>query len=92
LNTKQFIIIIGVVVAGIAAGLGVYVYTNQLNIEAQNSISYTEQCMARVQSFVLMAQDAFHSGKLTYEQWRAIFDPEAEQLNRECPSEMREFP
>ena len=67
MNTKSLILTIGVAVAAIAAGLGVYVYTNQQNIEAQNRISQAEQCTARVQSFAQRAQDAINSGQYTYE-------------------------
>jgi hypothetical protein len=85
MDRKQFIIIIVVAVAAIAAGLAVYTYTNQQIIQAQYNISQAEQCTARVQSLLQRAQDALISGRYTYEQWRDMFNPEVEQLNRECP-------
>jgi sensor domain CHASE-containing protein len=85
MDRKQFIIIIVVAVAAIAAGLAVYTYTNQHIIQAQYNISQAEQCTARVQSLLQRAQDALISGRYTYEQWRDMFNPEVEQLNRECP-------
>jgi hypothetical protein len=30
------------------------------------------------------------AGQYTYEQWRDMFDPEVEQLNRDCPEQMQE--
>jgi Flp pilus assembly protein TadB len=96
MDRKQFIIIIVVAVAAIAAGLAVYTYTNQhiiqaqynisqQIIQAQYNISQAEQCTARVQSLLQRAQDALISGRYTYEQWKDMFNPEVEQLNRECP-------
>jgi sensor domain CHASE-containing protein len=85
MDRKQFIIIIVVAVAAIAAGLAVYTYTNQQIIRAQYNISQAEQCTARVQSLLQRAQDALISGRYTYEQWKDMFNPEVEQLNRECP-------
>jgi hypothetical protein len=35
------------------------------------------------------AQGAIRSGEYTYEQWRDMFDPEVELLNRECPEQMQ---
>lgn len=85
MNKKPLIIIVGVAAAASAAGLGVYAYTNQQNIEAQDRISQAEQCTARVQSFM---QRALNSGQYTERQWRAKFDPEVQQLSRDCPEQM----
>jgi len=89
MDSKLLIVIIGAAAAAIAAGLAVYVYTNQQNIQAQHDTSRAERCTAMVQSFAQRAQNAVNSGQYTYEQWRDIFDPEVEQLNRQCPEQMQ---
>lgn len=71
---------------GTAASLGVYAYVNLHIIEEESKISQAEQYTARVQSFARRAQDALNSGQYTYEQWRQMFDPEVEQLNRDHPT------
>ena len=56
--------------------------------QPQYNISHTEQCSARVQSFIQKAQDAMNTGE--YGQWRSMSDPEVQQLNKECPEQMQE--
>ena len=59
----------------------------QQNIKAQSDINQSEQCSAKIQSFIQRAQDAMNSGE--YGQWRGRAVNEIQQLNKECPEQMQ---
>ena len=59
----------------------------QQNTKVLSNINQSEECSARVQSFVERAQDAMNSGE--YGQWRSGVVNTMRQLNEECPKQMQ---
>ena len=95
-NTKMDPKILGVIVAvavgAVSAGLGVYWYTSQQQIQtqqqeiqAQYDISHTEQCNTKLESIKQRYQDAIARGQFdSFEEFTAAIKPEVDALKSTC--------
>ncbi len=79
------VIIVVAAVGVVAAGLTVYWFTTQQQIQAEYDISHREQCNTKAESFKQRALDAISKGQFqSFEEWKNAFQSEAQSLSAEC--------